>query len=181
MESIGDDDIVTDGLDVERNIVAGQETIGEGSIVIVVVVVPIPVVVPVLVISVAVVMTVVLIMIVGVKSYGVKVAVVDIDAAFVEVGCIEVAVTVNEGAGETGVAGSIGCFDGDDGIDGGRIGAGCDGDVRVPSGIAPSRVAKRKTEGKPPGRTKSVGTLLKIVPWGCRRGRFCCWDRPWEW
>jgi hypothetical protein len=39
MESIGDDNIVTYGLDVEGNVVGGQETIGEGSIVIAVVVV----------------------------------------------------------------------------------------------------------------------------------------------
>jgi hypothetical protein len=38
VESVGDDDIVADGLDVERNVVAGQETIGEGFIVIAVVI-----------------------------------------------------------------------------------------------------------------------------------------------
>src|SRR5277367_4100485 len=37
--------------------------------------------------------------------------------------------------------------------------------------IAPSRVAKRKLEAKPPGRTKSVGTLLKIVPVGVPAGK----------
>ena len=39
VENIGDDNVVTDGLDVERNVVAGQETINEGFIVIAVVVV----------------------------------------------------------------------------------------------------------------------------------------------
>src|ERR1700684_2461972 len=37
--------------------------------------------------------------------------------------------------------------------------------------IAPSRVAKRKLEAKPLGRTKSVGTLLKIVPVGVPTGK----------
>ena len=83
VENIGDDNVVTDGLDVERNVVAGQETIGEGFTVIAVVVV--------VLIAVA----VVLILIVRVESYAVKVAVVDIDATFGEVGCVEVAVPVD--------------------------------------------------------------------------------------
>src|SRR5260370_32108337 len=37
--------------------------------------------------------------------------------------------------------------------------------------IAPSRVAKRKLEARPPGRTKSVGTLLKMVPVGVPVGK----------
>jgi len=57
VESVGDDDIVADGLDVEGDVVAGQEGIGEGFVVIVVVVVEVAAVV---------------ILIVGVESYGVK-------------------------------------------------------------------------------------------------------------
>src|SRR5271170_1547402 len=37
--------------------------------------------------------------------------------------------------------------------------------------MAPSSVAKRKEEAKPPGRMKSVGTLLKIVPVGVPVGK----------
>src|ERR1700679_1876065 len=38
-------------------------------------------------------------------------------------------------------------------------------------GVAPSRVAKRKEEAKPPGRRKSVATLLKMVPVGVPVGK----------
>jgi hypothetical protein len=78
----------------------------------------------------------------------VKVAVVDIDAAFVEVGSVEVAVAVDQSAGETGVAGSIGRFDGDDGMDGGSSGAGRNGDVRVPPGDCAVEGSEEKAGGK---------------------------------
>jgi hypothetical protein len=111
VENIGDDDIVAYGLDVEGYIVGGEETICEGFIVIAVVVVVV------VVVLVAVAIAVVLILIVRVESYRVKVAVVDVDAAVVEVGSVEVTVAVDESAGETGTAGSIGRFDRDDSID----------------------------------------------------------------
>ncbi len=132
VENIGDDNVVTDGLDVERNVVAGQETIGEDFIVVVVVIA----------------VGVVLILIVRVESYAVKVAVVDIDATFGEVGCVEVAVPVDEGASEAGVAGSIGRLDHDDGIDGGSSGAGRDPDVRVPPGDCAVESSEEKAGGK---------------------------------
>jgi len=138
VENIGDDNVVTDGLDVERNVVAGQETIGEGFIVIAVVVL----------IAVVIAVAVVLILIVRVESYAVKVGVVDVDAAVGEVGCVEVAVPVDEGAGETGVAGSIGRFDGDDGIDGGSSSTGRDADVRVPPGDCAVEGSEEKAGGK---------------------------------
>src|ERR1700734_3928167 len=37
--------------------------------------------------------------------------------------------------------------------------------------IAPSMVEKRKVEARPPGRMKSVGTLLKMVPVGVPVGK----------
>src|ERR1700744_4773298 len=37
--------------------------------------------------------------------------------------------------------------------------------------IAPSRVEKRKLDARPPGKRKSVGTLLKIVPVGVPVGK----------
>src|SRR5882757_7400561 len=43
--------------------------------------------------------------------------------------------------------------------------------LRFHPAIAPSRVAKRKLEARPPGRTKSVGTLLKMVPVGVPVGK----------
>jgi len=149
VENIGDDNVVTDGLDVERNVVAGQETIGEGFIVIAVVVV--------VLIMVAIAVAVVLVLIVRVETCGVKVAVVDVDAAVVEVGCVEVAVPVDEGTGETGVAGSIGRFDRDDCVDRGSIGAGRDADVRVPPGNCAVESSEEKAGGKnrPGGRSRS--------------------------
>src|ERR1700716_4177643 len=41
----------------------------------------------------------------------------------------------------------------------------------VQPAMVPSRGAKRKLEAKPPGRTKSVGTLLKMVPVGVPVGK----------
>ena len=137
VESVGDDNVVTYALDVERNVIAGQETIGEGFIVIVVVVL--------------VAIAVIGILVVWVESYGVKVAVIDIDAAVVEVGCVEVAVPVDEGAGETGVAGSIGRFDRDDGIDGGSSRTRRDADVRVPPDDCAVEGSEEKAGGKTAG------------------------------
>jgi hypothetical protein len=77
-----------------------------------------------------------------------KVTVVDVDAAVVEIGCVEVAVTVHESAGESGVAGSVCRFDGDDGIDGGSSGAGRDADVRVPPGDCAVEGCEEKAGGK---------------------------------
>ena len=142
VESVGDDNVVTYGLDVERKVIAGQETIGEGFMVIVVVVV------------VLVAIAVVVILIVRVESYGVKVAVIDIDAAVVEVGCVEVAVPVDESAGETGVAGSIGRFDRDDGIDGGSRRTRRDADIRVPPGDCAVEGSEEKAGGKTAGEDK---------------------------
>jgi flagellar basal body-associated protein FliL len=97
VESIGDDDIVTHGLDVKRNEVGGRKRSVKALLFIAVVVV----------VVVLAAVAVVLIVFVRVERYGVKVAVVDVDAAVVEVGCIEVAVTLNEGTGETGEAGPV--------------------------------------------------------------------------
>ena len=104
----------------------------------------------------AVAVAVVLILIVRVESYGVKVTVVDIDAAVVEVGSVQVAVAVDESAGETGVAGSVCRFDCDDGIDGGSSGAGRDADVRVPPGDGAVEGSEEKAGGKT-ARENEVG------------------------
>jgi hypothetical protein len=89
-----------------------------------------------------------LILTIRIESYRVKVAVVDVDAAVVKVGYLEVAVRVDEGTGESGVAGSVCCFDGDDGIDGGSSGAGRDADARVPPGDCAVEGCEEKAGGK---------------------------------
>jgi hypothetical protein len=111
----------------------------------------------------------------------VKVGVVDVDAAFGEIGCVEIAVPINEGAGETCVAGSIARFDRDDGIDGGSSGAGRDGDVGVPPGDCTVEGSEEKGGGKTARQDEVGRDAVEDCSSGCQRGMFCCWDRPWEW
>ncbi|MEA2257560.1 MAG: hypothetical protein QOJ51_385 [Acidobacteriaceae bacterium] len=60
--------------------------------------------------------------------------IVGVDSAFIEVGGVEVAITIHRGASETGVAGSVRSLDHDDGVRGGRRRTGSYSNSWVPSG-----------------------------------------------
>ena len=110
MKDEGHDDVVADGLHVEGNEVAGQVFVVEGAVVVVVAIIVFSASVVVSSISV-----VVFVMLVGESDF-VEGGVEDIDAAFGEVGGVEIAIAVDGGGGKAGVAGAVGSFEDDCGL-----------------------------------------------------------------
>src|SRR5882762_3462931 len=94
VERIGDNNVVADGLHVERHIAAWQVFIYKGILggaVIVIAGIPIGVVYG--------------------QLCGLKCAVIDVDATLSEIGCVQVGLAIDEGASQARVAGPVGGFD----------------------------------------------------------------------
>jgi hypothetical protein len=130
VEDVGDDDVVPDGLDVEGHEIPGQTIVGECLVTFVAWAA--------IAISVH----------VWLQINFVEGVVVDVDGAPIEVGGVEVALALDGGAGEAGVAGAVGGLDHDDGVRGGRRSAGgyCDG--WVPSGDSAVNGREEKGGGR---------------------------------
>ena len=108
-----DNDVITDGLHVEGHEVWRQTIVGKRPVIFVVsITVPI-----------------------WQQSDFLEGIVVDINSAFIEVGCVEKAIAFNDGAREPGVAGAIGGLDYDNGVRGGaQCAEGSYSNIWVPSG-----------------------------------------------
>jgi hypothetical protein len=101
-----------------------------------------------------------------------KSIVVNIHSTFVEVGGVEIAITVNKSTGMPGVTGTIGSLDYDDGVGGRSRGpAGSYADVWVPAGDGAVKGGKEKSAAAPAARTKSLGLESAIVPVGVPVGK----------
>jgi hypothetical protein len=83
------------------------------------------------------------------QSDSLKSIVVNIHSTFVEVGGVEIAITVNESTGKPGVTGTIGSLDYDDGVRGRSRSPACSyADVWVPAGDGASKGGKEKVSGR---------------------------------
>src|SRR3984957_4359908 len=139
VEDEGDDDVVTDGLNVEGHEVPRKTIVGEGLFVFGAVV-PVGICIP-----------------AWLQSDFVEGVVVDVDRAFVEVGGVEVALAVDGGAGEAGVAGSVGGFYHHHGVRGRRRCAAGYSDGRVPSGDGAVNSGEKKIRGRARGQQEISG------------------------
>ena len=97
--------------------------------------------------------------------------IVDVDRAFVEVSGVEVALTVDSGAGEAGVAGSVSGLFHHNGVCGWRRSAAGYSDGRFPSGDGGVNGGEKKIRGTPAARRTSVELPLAIVPVGVLVGK----------
>jgi hypothetical protein len=104
-QGIGNDDVVANGLDIERCEVVGELGVSERGW------------------SVAL-----------IQVYGAEGVVKDIDAGFGVVGDVEEMPAVYEGAGEAGEYGAVSGFDGNDGVGGWGVGPGSNGHGWIPGG-----------------------------------------------
>jgi hypothetical protein len=142
VEDEGDDDVVTDGLDVEGHEVPRKTIVREGLFVFGAVV-PIGISIP-----------------AWLQSHFVEGVVVDVDRAFVEVGGIEVALAVDGGAGEAGVAGSVGGLYHHHGMRGRRRTAAGYSDGWVPSGDGAVNGGEKKIRGRACGQEEIRGAAI---------------------
>jgi hypothetical protein len=124
VENESDDDVIADNLYIEGHEVSGQTIVSKRPVIFVVTIT----------------------VTVRPQSDSLKGIVIDIDSSLIEVGGVKIAIALNDGAREPGVAGAIGGLDYDNAVRGGaRCATGSYSNIWVPSGEGAIKSGEEKS------------------------------------